>query len=334
MSAEMNLQVGVPRGLRVHASLRVAGQVRQNGKEVKMPVKIYSMKVEPGARVKKAKELFRQQSHPDELDWYEQHKRLEQQAPMQQLHVLVPEPPMENALDRSSFRRERRKKFGECRQFPALVNCTLLPSYNSSGASLMALDHKERIVLPTVSGNCKRQIKKLEVIQSAKMAWRNGNALEAQRLISNRTPLLCEGPFELERIITFHEYPAERDRAKDDALHLPPIHVQASNDATKEALETEIAVNRERGRENIEAERAFYDAKRDAFIRARDAERLRWGGASPFEAARCRRQARTESPPKEEEEEVAEEIESPICKSLAFGFARHKQSAFEAAEHQ
>lgn len=288
-------QVGIPRGLRIHVSPRVAGQARTHGKKEKVPVRMYAIKVEPG-RPKKAKELLREQLRPvGDDDWYQPQKRHDQ-LPVLQLHAVMPggsseftpAPPTESALDRSHFRRERVRRFCDYRTFPALVNRRLLPPWpqdGSTGQSLTKLDHKERIILPTVSMTCKKQVKKTGA--EAAKAWRRGNSSQAQQLISNRGPALFATLYDHS---SCQEYQA--DRYHGDSFVLPSLRspVQAVNDSSRETLENEIALYRGRGRDYINTERVLYGMKRDTYLKDREAERLgRLGGcASPFDA-HCRR---------------------------------------------
>lgn len=311
-------QVGIPRGLRVHASFRVAGSLRQgSNEEIKVPVKTYFVKVDRGGNVRKAKEVLRQQSRPvSELTWYDQQWPQEQMSrrsgspasPFQELspkgsgialspkgsRAASPLPTMmENVLleyiDRCVFRRERIKRFGTHRQFPALVNKRLLPPWShSDGAtsSLTKVDNKDHLVLPTVSIICKMQCKKTGDDAINTNVWKGGTSSQAQQLISDRAPTLFDS--------TYYDQGASHDsqtKRESGTVVLPSIRseVKAANDASRESLESEIAIHRERGRENIRTERVLYDRKRGNYNKECKAARLRNGGcADPFEA-RCRR---------------------------------------------
>lgn len=307
-------QVGIPRGLRVHASFRVAGGLRQGSKEIKVPVKTYFVKVDRGGNVRKAKEVLRQQSRPvSELTWYDQQWPQEQMSrrsgspasPFQELspkgsgvalspkgsRAASPLPTMmENVLmeciDRCVFRRERIKRFGTHRQFPALVNKRLLPPWShSDGAtsSLTKVDHKDHLALPTVSIICKMQCKKTGDDSINTNVWKGGSSSQAQLLISDRAPTLFAS--------TYYDQGAACAFRESGTVVLPIIRseVKAANDSSRESLESEIAIHRERGRENIRTERVLYDRKRGNYNKECKAARLRNGGcADPFEA-RCRR---------------------------------------------
>lgn len=320
------IEVGVPRGLRdATASLKVAGQLRRaNGdgrppkKDLVVPVKTYTIKVAPGAHNKKIKDKLREQARPvSELDWYDSQT---QQGPDDR--IRLPE-----VLDRSCFRRDRVKKIAMGRQFPALINPRLFPAFSpkagheTDGRSSPEYVSKERLVLPTVSTACKKQMKKMT---AAMITWKNGTSSEAQQLISNRQPALHVDPYEMPRLGGTREYHTRKSRASSTSPTLRMM-VQATDDAKRQALESEIVAKKERGREGCEELQARYDAKRTNFIKERDAELQRRGCFSPFEYARRKYREQEQLLEDMANQEGKDEANVPdIMNRMSIGFSRFR----------
>lgn len=287
-----SLAVEVPRGLRTHGSVRLAGQMRSS--ELKVPTRRYNVTVEPGGRARKPKEAIREST------------RLRSGIEMDLERSKAGDPAVDGVVDdRFIFKRERLKRFEVGNHFPALVSPRLVPSWKLSAAGkTVAMEQQQAqsaqptprgsasprspskpsasLSRPTVS-HCIKQSYKRSGDESA--PWQAIGAAGAHELICNRKPTLHSEHYDTPRHAHKEESQSERGMWVSDATMLPTSAADSKGgfDANRPQLDRHISAMRERGRAFNESLKERYEILRENFQRERAAMIQRQGGLSTFE---------------------------------------------------
>jgi len=241
----------------------------------------YSVTVEPNGRTRKAKDNMRREcKRLTSLDF-----DLERSS----------DPSLEGLLDkRFCFRQDRVKHLEVGRQFPALTNQQLVPSWRLTTAGKesfrcsKARSHSQedkqsrltKLTKPTTAHIRKSMTKRP---QDPAKPWLVSGAAEAEGLICDRNPALFQDEYDSPRQTQRHCDIEARDRWVGENTILPTSTAEAKMlcDSARPEVDRHIAIMRARGRYFNEELKERYELKRDLFQRQWE-ER---GPISNFEAS-------------------------------------------------
>mmetsp|Transcript_30146 Transcript_30146/g.76196 ORF Transcript_30146/g.76196 Transcript_30146/m.76196 type:complete len:414 (-) Transcript_30146:24-1265(-) len=284
--------VKLPRGMKTHASPRVAGELA-SGRGLRVPTRTYNVTVEPNGHMKKPKDAMREASrYQTDLDMDLERRKVRDE----EVDELVEE--------RFLFRRERLKRFQVGSHFPALVSPRLVPAWKLSQAGKLSMEEQEAssgsrsaregsprsqrlgpppsLTKPTASHARKQQYKR-----PASMAapWFVSGASGASDLICDRRPVLHTEEYD-DGAHASREMRADDERLWVTETDMVPPNVSAAKvsfDSSKPQLDAHIAAMRERGRAYNEALKERYEYMRENFQRDQAAVLERQGCLSTFE---------------------------------------------------
>jgi len=288
--------VRVPRGLRVHGSPRLAGQMRNT--KIRVPTRKYCVTVEPGARVKKPKDLLRESAKtaPEALVDAEGYKASGSSP--------VAETLLESGVDRMVFRNERVRRFQLGNHFPALVSPRLVPSWKLSEAGRLSVSRDRELATassvskpqatprrksiedstltkPTMAHALKQTDKRLP--ESAP-PWTVSGPAAARQLICDRKPVLHADEYDSSREL-FGRGEESKELWVTESPMLPTSAAasKAGFDAMRPHLDSHIAAMRERGRAFNKSLKDRYETSRKNFQKEKAGQAERLLGLSSFE---------------------------------------------------
>jgi len=321
------VEVRVSRGLRTHASPRIAGCLGGICQS-----KTYNVVVEPHGRAKRPKEILREAVRP----------RTDFDVEVERGQAFSDADNGARVDERIRFRRERLRHFQLGSHFPALVSPRLVPTWkraqrdisSASGdeASLPPVQPSQpsaargvgspRLVHSTFSKPTTSHIQKQQVKRPENLAppWHASGVAGAADLICDRGPCLhqdeyCDPSF------------ATRDTEDDKELWthgstMLPVGMAAAKvsfDSNRPHLQSHIAAMRERGRAFNDDLKERYEQMRQNFQKERQAIIERQGALSSFEQGLER----------EREEEARQ-----LVKEKEQTTAKEQQKVLEQDEHK
>lgn len=277
------VEVALPRGLRTHASPRVAGELKKDCR-VKVPTRTYNVTVEPRGNTKKAKDVIREAARPlsnIEMD-------------IERSKAGDPEV-TDSVGERFLFKQERNKRFQLGRQFPALASPRLVPSWRLSSAGQRSMEagqddvpspttprspRNASLTKPTESHKRKQQVKR---IMPSTTPWLHAGVAGKEELISDRKPALHADRYD-DGSTEFEENELSKQLWVDDRPMMPASNGKVTFDAARPQLEQHISAMRGRGKIMNESLKERYDLMRENFQRERQAQTEKNCGLSNFES--------------------------------------------------
>lgn len=254
------------RGLRTHASPRVAGRLA--GSAMKMPTKTYNVAVERNGWPKKPKDMLRQSARPTPAL---EHEAAASDSDDGDVRALV-------------MRQRRLSRFRVGCHFPTLVSPQLLKAPTTGSAAGPAVHHEPGEVFPKPA-RCAKTRKQTKLLLEGLPPWVATGSAGAEERICNRQPALGVSM-----------------AASEDPGALPPLHgaapVQAAmpddadpftssvgtSPSSASGAAKRIAAMRERGRAFNESLNDRYAVSRERFRAQRSQLKRQHGGAlSTFE---------------------------------------------------